>query len=1058
MKANVRKIKALPLSLFLTLRALPLGLVLVLITGIILLANFRTILSSAHQNQFIAHAEKLNSALDDRLNTVIAQLQHVANSQFLRDSLQNDNNPTTDSLSHYLQSLSPSDLNNLPMALTDAQGLILHGTQSATELVHNKAWQEGVLRKKEITAVWTDTSLVIGIPLINIPTTGPTHSSSSDQASADQANAQITGALIAQLDSMHFEQLFSILPTSPQFLVIDYQEKILLSTQPTVFLPGDSFAQPVESSIWMFNKAVPLPAYNGQLVTFSKKVNTTPLTEKLSIIIALALTTVFITMLGTIFISGRIVTQSITTLTNTMTELMQCQNSILNARASMHQHAPKELLELASAFNTLLDKLSSSTTSRQEMTSILRSLSEILIVTDHDGVILWSNAAYESFMHDTDQRVARTFLEHGDWHPAELNTQNGGLEITYHRAIDKINKTGMTILWSRTLYFNEANEHKGYIYTGQNVTKTRQTEQALKLEQRNLEAARIEADQASLAKSNFLASMSHEIRTPMNGVLGMIGLLLKSQLTTRQRTQAYLVESSARSLLALINDILDFSKIEANTLDLANRPFDLINTITECAQTLALSAFEKGVELVLDLNGIDQRKLRGDHTRLRQVITNLASNAIKFTDRGHVIIRATLTPPHNGERQLTINVEDTGIGIPQEALPNLFEAFHQRDNSAAREHGGSGLGLAIVQRLTHLMGGEIVVSSTVGKGSTFTASLKLGSNLPYESAHPKRILTEYNVLVADNVNASLSATRNALEILGAEVFSSLSLEHTLAHCKEQESPTPFDLLFIDERLSTPDNFELIDQIKPFLKTTHQGMIPIVYLGDITQELDENTTHQNRNYVLKPILPEMLETICTIVLEGSDDVPPEQMLIPSHALPPEDTLHQVLPATPNTLRPPPPIAPNTDLLTGIAMKPAPEAEKPTLKILLVEDNKINQEVAVGVLEEFNLATEIANDGQEAIDLLTHAEQSGRPFHLVLMDCQMPRLDGYAATRAIRAGQAGTVTKGIPIIAMTANAMLGDKEKCMAAGMNDYLTKPLEPEALIQALSQWSGKEI
>ena len=146
------------------------------------------------------------------------------------------------------------------------------------------------------------------------------------------------------------------------------------------------------------------------------------------------------------------------------------------------------------------------------------------------------------------------------------------------------------------------------------------------------------------------------------------------------------------------------------------------------------------------------------------------------------------------------------------------------------------------------------------------------------------------------------------------------------------------------------------------------------------------------------------------------------------------------------------------LTGIAMKPAPEAETPTLKILLVEDNKINQEVAVGVLEEFNLATEIANDGQEAIDLLTHAEQSGRPFHLVLMDCQMPRLDGYAATRAIRAGQAGTVTKGIPIIAMTANAMLGDKEKCMAAGMNDYLTKPLEPEALIQALSQWSGKEI
>lgn len=580
MTADTRAKKALPLSFFLTLRALPLGFVLVLITGIVLFANFRALSESAEKTDLNAHAEQLNKTLSHRLNGVISQLQHTAGSQFLQSYLKTQSTAAPKSVSLYLQSLRPSGLEDLPIAVTDSQGLVLHKTPNTADIDIDPIWPAKVIRQQQTTLRWYRSMLIIGLPLY--------------AAEAKQA----TGALIAQLDASHFEQLFSDLPKSPKFLITDHQQSILFSTQPTMFLPGDTFAKPQHSEILIFSNALPLPSLNAKAIAFSKLKHNSPITDKLSIITTFALAIVLITMLGTLFISGRIVTKSITALTHTMIELLKSQGNDLQIRATMQLRAPKELNHLANTFNTLLDKLSSSQNSHQEMMSILRSLSEMLVVTDHEGFILWSNSAYESFMLDTDQTIGRKLPEHKDWHPSALNGNSGGLEVTYHRAMDKMQKTGIVILWSRALHFSESNEHKGYVYTGQNITAARQTERALKIEQQALETARFEADQANLAKSSFLASMSHEIRTPMNGVLGMIRLLLKSQLTTRQRTQAYLVESSARSLLSLINDILDFSKIEAGALDLVNRPFDLINTLTECGQTLALDAFEKGSLLI----------------------------------------------------------------------------------------------------------------------------------------------------------------------------------------------------------------------------------------------------------------------------------------------------------------------------------------------------------------------------------------------------------------------------------------------------------------------------
>jgi signal transduction histidine kinase len=309
--------------------------------------------------------------------------------------------------------------------------------------------------------------------------------------------------------------------------------------------------------------------------------------------------------------------------------------------------------------------------------------------------------------------------------------------------------------------------------------------------------------------------MSHEIRTPMNGVIGMVRLLLNSPLSSKQRMQAQVVESSALSLLSLINDILDFSKIEANKLDIEYEPFDLPKMLKDCAQTLTLIAHQKGVELILDMNGVDQRVLRGDAVRIRQVLINLCSIAIEFTETGYVSVRATLTPDFDGKRNLTLNVEDTGIGVRQENIDDLFEVFHQGDASTARRYGGTGLGLglAIVRRLCRLMGGDVSVSSKLGKGSFFTAVVELKAHSPYESTIPERILAGKTAMVVDEQLPSLMVNADAVEILEAEVTKYENLNQALDSCRDRVQ-SPFDFILLDAGLPQAQIDAVIQATKP----------------------------------------------------------------------------------------------------------------------------------------------------------------------------------------------------------------------------------------------------
>jgi signal transduction histidine kinase/DNA-binding response OmpR family regulator len=1009
---------------------------------IMLLANIRAVGTADDINHLEKHAQQLAKVLNQKIDLLVMSLERSANSRLMLQALESLERQQTQMISLYLDALSPAGLTDLPIVLVDREGQILHANQSSTltlkSAIAQSFYSQQLNRAANTLVKWHNGTLRIAVP----------------QHTPDSAKSPNT--LTTQLNAQHIQQLLADLPSEPQFLILDNQNKIQHSPKPSLFKPGDTLESRQANANWRFDSTIPLPLMNAQLIAFEKNA-ITPLSKKLTPILIVALSTVLLTMLGTVLIAGRIVTQSVNALTNTMSELTQKQLSGLSLRAQMGSRTPKELRHLADTFNKLLDQLASTTTSRQEMMSILRSLSELLVVTDHEGTILWTNAAYEAFLRDTNQPQGKLMSEHINWHPGKNNTETGGLEVCYQRTLDAVQRTGLTVLWSRTLYFDEKNNHTGFIYTGQDITATRKTERALKQEQENSEAARQRAEELSLAKSNFLTNMSHEIRTPMNGVLGMISLLLKSKLTTRQRTQATLAQSSARSLLSLINDILDISKIEAHTLNLVKRPFDLVKTLEECGQTLAVHAFEKELELILDLNGIDQRQLYGDSTRLRQVLFNLASNAISFTEQGHVAIKATLTPPHNGERILTINIEDTGRGIAEEKLSTLFDWIQSDKQRTTNAIKSPGLGLPIAYKLIQLMGGELSVSSELGKGSIFTATLPLGSNLPYQPALPKPALENRHALVIECNQASCQATLVALSILGATSDSAASIADALIQCQSPNANDHYDLLMIDARLSTSDNQASIDQLKRILSS--KGLTPeaVIFVGNITQDLDADNALENGHYILKPILLAQLANLCVEIFDSASHVTASTDSSNQYLETVPQSHHETEPPLTESL--PPPKAAELDESNGHKNTHMPtHTPNGQLTILLVEDNEINQAVTLGILEEYELETIVAKDGKEALTLLKQATSAGRQFHLILMDCQMPNMDGYETTRAIRQGDAGQAVKNIPIIAMTANAMCGDKEKCLTAGMNDYVSKPLEPGELMSALSEWSGKTL
>ena len=530
-------------------------------------------------------------------------------------------------------------------------------------------------------------------------------------------------------------------------------------------------------------------------------------------------------------------------------------------------------------------------------------------------------------------------------------------------------------------------------------------QEALKAAYKNAEQARHEADEANKAKSVFLATMSHEIRTPMNGVIGMASLLNETNLTPEQQEYAKTISTCGEALLTVINDILDFSKIESGNMEIEERDFDLRTCIEEVLDVFASKAGKQGLDLVYEIDYNVPAQIIGDSLRLRQILVNLVSNAIKFTEQGEIFVGVHLVKTKdNGQIELQFEIRDTGIGIPADKMERLFKAFSQVDSSTSRKYGGTGLGLIICEKLIGLMGGQIDVASKENEGTTFTftmlSSASSQSLRTYITNHIAGVEGKQVLVVDDNLT-NRCILKNQLELWkiiptlassGAEALEILAKGHH------------FDLILTDMQMPDMDGCELAQELQKMYP-----QIPIILLSSVGDERNKRYAGLFKSILTKPIKQEMLCKLIINELRGKSK----------------------------------PLAE----IQAVTQKLSPDfAKDHPLKILVAEDNLVNQKLALKILSKLGFKAALAENGKIAVEMANEVA-----YDIILMDVQMPEIDGQEATRIIRQSMEIQPI----IIAMTANAMKEDKDDCLKAGMDDFLSKPVKLEELVNMLAKWSG---
>ena len=658
---------------------------------------------------------------------------------------------------------------------------------------------------------------------------------------------------------------------------------------------------------------------------------------------------------------------------------------------------------------------------RKVLRALIDNVPDFMYVKDAESRFVVANAslAHSMGMKNPEQLLHRTDF---DFYPKELAGAYYRDEQSVIRTkqalfnreeeCSDINGNRIWLLTTKVPLYDKNGRVTGVAGIGRDITHLKKTQEEMK-------KAREAAEAASRAKSEFLANMSHEIRTPLNGVMGMTDLALDTELTAEQREYLETVKMSGDSLLTVINDILDFSKIEAGKIDLEALDFNLRESLETTLKTLAMRADEKGLELLCEVAPEVPEMVRGDSSRLRQIVVNLVGNAIKFTDTGEIAVKVQLESREGTDCICRFTVADTGIGIPENKRESIFEPFSQADTSTTRKYGGTGLGLTISTRLVQMMGGKIWVESEMGKGSQFHFTVRLGAadakEIKLGTIAPPELLRGVKVLVVDDNRTNcriLEGMMGRWQMKPVSVNGGASALALLSAARE--AGEPFGLILTDMHMPDMDGFALVEQIRqrPELATATIMMLTSAgHRGDAArcQELGVAA------YLLKPIRQSELREAVARVLGAREH---------EGAIP---------------------------LITRFSLQDAREPDA-YLSVLLAEDNLVNQRLVVRLLEKRGHRVVVAANGLEALQALEKES-----FDLVLMDLQMPEMDGFEATMGIREKEKSTGAHQA-VVALTAHAMKGDREKCLAAGMDGYLTKPIRPQELDQLLEIYVARRM